>query len=73
MQNVTGQALGSLLNTLVCTIFGLALALSVSWRLTLALLGAIPPLAIAQGLQQQMVMSGEKYWFSNARISAGSD
>merc|ERR1711871_902310 len=60
VQNVTGQALGSLLNTLVCTIFGLALALSVSWRLTLALLGAIPPLAIAQGLQQQMVMSGEK-------------
>ena len=60
VQNVTGQQLGSLLNTLVCTIFGLALALSVSWRLTLALLGAIPPLAIAQALQQQMVMSGEK-------------
>ncbi len=60
VQNITGQSLGSIVNSAVCAILGLSIAFSVSWRLSLALLGALPLLGAAEGAQQTLMISGEK-------------
>jgi ATP-binding cassette subfamily B (MDR/TAP) protein 1 len=60
VQNITGQSLGSIINTTVCAILGLSIGFSESWRLSLALLGAVPLLGAAEGLQQTLMMNGEK-------------
>jgi ABC-type multidrug transport system fused ATPase/permease subunit len=39
---------------------GLSIAFTVSWRLSLALLGALPLLGAAEGAQQTLMISGEK-------------
>jgi ABC-type multidrug transport system fused ATPase/permease subunit len=51
---------GSIINSCVCALLGLSIAFTVSWRLSLALLGALPLLGAAEGAQQTLMISGEK-------------
>ena len=60
VQNITGQSLGSIINSGVCALLGLSIGFSVSWRLSLALLGAVPLLGAAEGVQQTLLTQGEK-------------